>query len=117
MAAPSHDLAMLERNRLRPLGAAYLRRCLEGRGATVTAIAGELGISRKHLSNILGGRAALEEPLLTRLCRALGADPALIRPLAAPHRPATAGHGALAGSIRVVGDLTEPIDGWEIAAP
>ena len=114
MAVPPPSVAMLAHNRLRPLGAAYLRRCLERRGATITAVAVELGISRKHLSNILGGRAALEEPLLTQLCRLSGADPALIRPLAVqPGPPASSGHGALAGSLQIVGDVTEPIGDWE----
>jgi transcriptional regulator with XRE-family HTH domain len=116
MKALAASVTAIDRPRVRSVATAYLRRCLERRGATITAAAVELGISRKHLSNILGGRATLEEPLLTQLCRVSGADPALIRPLAVqPGPPASSGHGALAGSVQIVGDVTEPIGDWETA--
>jgi plasmid maintenance system antidote protein VapI len=45
----------------------------------VTALALELGISRKHLSNVLNGRVPLMEPLIDRLARAAGADVEALR--------------------------------------
>ena len=47
---------------LTPDGQRYLREKLAERGKTVTALAVELGVSRKHLSNILNGREPLLEP-------------------------------------------------------
>jgi len=61
-------------------GQNYLRKAMRERGITVTALANELGVSRKHLSNVLNGRAPLIDPLLHRLCRALSIAPASERP-------------------------------------
>ena len=48
---------------LLPVGRELVRRAMRARGLTVTALAAEVGISRKHLSNILNGHAPLVEPL------------------------------------------------------
>jgi Cro/C1-type HTH DNA-binding domain len=53
---------------LRPVGQRHLRNKMRERDTTVTALAKELGISRKHLSNVLNGHAPLIDPLLHRLC-------------------------------------------------
>ena len=53
-------------------GRRYLRARLEEAGKMVTALALELGISRKHLSNALNGRVPLMEPLIDLLARAAG---------------------------------------------
>ena len=44
---------------------------MAGRQVTVTGLAAEIGVSRKHLSNVLNGHVPLIDPLLGRLCRAL----------------------------------------------
>lgn len=48
-------------------GQSYLRKVMRERGMTVTALAKEVGVSRKHLSNVLNRRAPLIDPLLHRL--------------------------------------------------
>ena len=59
-------------------GQNYLRKVMREQGITVTALANELGVSRKHLSNVLNGRAPLIGLLLHRLCRALSIAPAFL---------------------------------------
>ena len=46
----------------------------------MTALAATLGVSRKHLSNVLNGRAPLVEPLAHRLASAAEVDPVLLEP-------------------------------------
>jgi antitoxin component HigA of HigAB toxin-antitoxin module len=100
---------------LRPAGQKYLRKAMAAHGKTVTALAAELGISRKHLSNVLNGRAPLIDPLLHRLCRALLISPALLVCLLDRGvRVEPAPHGFMKGSIVWHGDLTEPMEGWEM---
>jgi transcriptional regulator with XRE-family HTH domain len=100
---------------LLPVGRELVRRAMRARGLTVTALAAEVGISRKHLSNILNGHAPLVEPLTHRLAAAADVDPVLlgatIRP---PRRAPPARHGFMKGWIIAHGDLTEPMEGWEM---
>ena len=56
---------------LLPVGRDYLRNEIRERDATVTSLAKAVGVSRKHLSNVLNGHAPLLEPLLGQLCQAL----------------------------------------------
>jgi transcriptional regulator with XRE-family HTH domain len=98
-------------------GRSYLRKVMRERGMTVTALANELGISRKHLSNVLNGRAPLIDPLLNRLCRALGVAPAfLIGFLDHGERlePGESSYGCMRGSVVWHDDLTEPMEDWEM---
>ncbi len=100
---------------LLPVGRELVRRELRTRGLTVTALAAELGISRKHLSNILNGHSPLVEPLAHRLAEATGVDPVLLgATIRAPRRVAPARHGFMRGWIVAHGDLTEPMEGWEM---
>jgi transcriptional regulator with XRE-family HTH domain len=102
---------------LRPAGQTYVRKAMAAHGKTVTALAAELGISRKHLSNVLNGRAPLIDPLLHKLCRALLISPLFlvclldrgVRP-----EPGQSSYGCMKGSILWHGDLTEPMEGWEM---
>lgn len=50
---------------------------LEPRRLTVSEMAREMGVSRKHLSDIVNGRARLTPSVAVRLARALGTSPAL----------------------------------------
>lgn len=97
------------------VGRALVQRAMRARGLTVTGLAAELGISRKHLSNILNGHVPLVEPVAHRLAEALNLDPVLlgatVRP---PRRAPPARHGFLKGWIVAHGDLTEPMEGWEM---
>ena len=101
---------------LRAVGQYYLRNAMRERQTTVTALAAELGVSRKHLSNVLNGRAPLIDPLLHRLCRALGIAPAfLVCLLDYGLRVEPAPHGFMKGSVVWHDDLTEPMEeDWEM---
>ena len=125
-----------------------VRDAMRARGKTVTALARELGISRKHLSNVLNGHAPLVDPLLRRLGEATGVGAELLfalldygsdEPRPEPfgflrrlgeatgvdaelllalldygRPPEPAPFGALRGWIVEHGDLTEPMEGWEM---
>ncbi len=103
--------------RLLPAGQAVLLGAIRARSATITAVADGLGVSRKHLSNALHGRAPLSGGLLHALARALGVSPELINALATPSTGSfpVVEPGYARGMIADHGDLTEPMDGWEIA--
>lgn len=96
-------------------GQDVVRAALRERGLTVTGLAAELGISRKHLSNLVNGRVPLVDPLRARLCTLLGIEPELMACLVHDGRTdAPAPHGALKGTVVVSGDLTAPMEGWQI---
>jgi transcriptional regulator with XRE-family HTH domain len=97
-------------------GQNYLRKVMRERGTTVTALANDLGVSRKHVSSVLNGRAPLIDPLLHRLCRALGIAPAfLVCLLDYGLRVEPAPHGFMKGSVLWHDDLTEPMEeDWEM---
>lgn len=98
-------------------GRVILNRAILARDLTQTALAGELGISRKHLSNLLAGKVPLTEPLLGRLCGALDVDLILVRSLLkSGQRTAPKPHGSLRDTVRVIGDPTEPMTDWELPA-
>ena len=100
---------------LLPVARDYLRNEIHERGATVTSLAGAVGVSRKHLSNVLNGHAPLLEPLLGRLCQALTIEPTfLVCLLDYGPEPEPAGYGAMQGTIEVLADPTEPMEGWEM---
>ena len=100
---------------LLPVGRELVRRAMRARSLTVTALAAEVAISRKHLSNILNGHAPLVEPLAHRLAEAADVDPMLLGATIRPRRRvAPARHGFMKGWIVAHGDLTEPMEGWEM---
>ena len=100
---------------LLPVGRDYLRNAMRKRHATVTSLAKALGVSCKHLSNVLNGHAPLLEPLLGQLCQALMIEPSfLVCLLDYGPEPEPAGYGAMAGTIEVLVDPTEPMQGWEM---
>jgi transcriptional regulator with XRE-family HTH domain len=100
---------------LLPVGCDLVRRAMRARGLSVTALAATIGVSRKHLSNVLNGRAPLVEPLAHRLALAAEVDPVLLgAAIRVPRRTPLARHGAMKGWIVAHGDLTEPMEGWEM---
>ena len=100
---------------LLPPGQDVVRAALLERGQTVTGLAAELGVSRKHVSNLVNGRAPLVDPLRARLCTLLGIEPELMACLVHDGRTDTpAPHGAMKGTVVVSGDLSAPMEGWQI---
>lgn len=101
---------------LLPDGARYLRKKMSEQGKTITALAGDVGVSRKHLSNVLNGRAPLIDPLLGRLCRALGVERSFVSCfLDDGVRPgAGSAYGCMKGTVVWHDDLTAPMDDWEM---
>ena len=105
----------LHRPALLPVAQELLRDALRARGKTVTALASELGISRKHLSNVLNGRAPLSLPLMQALGAAVGVEPALLVCLLdRGPEPEPARYGFMKGTIEVLCDPTEPMTDWEM---
>ena len=117
LRAVAVSASTLDRDRpvLMDVGRDVLRDAMRARGKTVTALAAELGIPRKHLSNVLNGRAPLIDPLLRRLGEATGVGAELLLALLdyGPEPP-PAPFGALRGMIEMLGDPTEPMDAWEM---
>lgn len=94
-----------------PVAQERLRDALRARRKTATALAAELGISRKQLSNVLSGRAAPGLRLLLVLGAASGVDPELVISLL-DHGPVP--QGCMKGTIEVPCDPTEPLEDWEM---
>ncbi len=64
---------MLRRNRPpTPPGEIVRAHYLEPRGISVTRFAEVVGCSRKHMSNIVHGRARIEATMATRMAKVLG---------------------------------------------
>jgi transcriptional regulator with XRE-family HTH domain len=114
MPAPAVTLNA-EKPMLLPVGQELLRRAMEARGLSVTALAATLGVSRKHLSNVLNGHASPSLALLLALDDAVDVDAALLVSLLKRGRESErARSGAMKGWIIAHGDLTEPMEGWEM---
>jgi transcriptional regulator with XRE-family HTH domain len=100
---------------LLPVARELLRDALRARCKTVTALASELGISRKHLSNVLNGHAPLSLWLLLALGAAVDVEPALLVCLLdRGPEPEPARYGCMKGTIEVLCDPTEPMTDWEM---
>jgi transcriptional regulator with XRE-family HTH domain len=99
---------------LLPIAQDLLREALRAQRKTVTALAAELGMSRKHLSNVLHGHAPVAMPLLRRLGDTLGVEPELLPAGPRPRGPA--------GSLRLHAGLDRGAwrsdradgEGWEM---
>jgi transcriptional regulator with XRE-family HTH domain len=100
---------------LLPVAQELLRDALRAQRKTVTALASEIGVSRKHLSNVLHGHAPVAMPLMQRLCEALRIEPELVICLL-DHgpEPRPDPYGFMPGWIVAHGDLTLPMEGWEM---
>jgi transcriptional regulator with XRE-family HTH domain len=114
---PALPLATLDQRKpsLLPVGCGLVRRAMQARGLSVTALSSELGITRKHLSNVLNGHAPPSLALMRALGDAVGVDPVLLFCLLERGPgPKPAPYGSMKGTIEVLGDPTEPMEGWEM---
>jgi transcriptional regulator with XRE-family HTH domain len=114
---PALQLAKLDRGKpvLLPVAQDLLRDALRAKGKTVTALAAELRVSRKHLSKVLNGHARATISLMHHLCAAVGIEPELLFCLldhGAEPRPDP--YGFMPGWIVAHGDLTLPMEDWEM---
>jgi transcriptional regulator with XRE-family HTH domain len=114
MAAPAATLGA-DKPVLLPVGQELLRRAMRARGLSVTAVAATLGVSRKHLSNVLNGRAPIAMAPMQQLCQALGIAPELLVCLL-DHgcEPRPDPYGFMPGWIVAHDDLTLPMEDWEM---
>jgi transcriptional regulator with XRE-family HTH domain len=112
MALPQAQPASPVKDTLLPHGRFLVEQAMRRQGLSVAGLALKLGVSRKHMSNVLGGKVPLGEDLAERLARALDLDSTdviVLRhdgivplPLAS-FKPM---------KIEILGDPTEPIPGW-----
>lgn len=58
-------------------GESILDLCIEPSGQTITGAAKHLGVSRKHLSAVINGRASITADLAIRLAQAYGSTAGL----------------------------------------
>ena len=114
---PALPLARLDRDKpvLLPVAQEFLRAALRAKRKSVTALAAELNLSRKHLSNVLNGRAPVAMALMQRLCDALDLEPELLVCLL-DHgpEPRPDPYGFMPGWIVAHDDLTLPMEHWEM---
>jgi len=100
---------------LLPVGRDLVRRAMQERNLSVTALAAKIGVTRKHLSNVLNGHVPPSVALLRALGDASGVDSVLLFCLLRRRPgPKPARYGSMKGSIKVIGDPTEPMEGWEM---
>jgi transcriptional regulator with XRE-family HTH domain len=97
---------------LLPHGRHLLERAMRGQGFSITGFALKLGVSRKHLSNVLGGKVPLGADLADLIAGELDLGPEHLRVLR--HDGVTPGRrkGASPFGIVTLGDPTEPIPDW-----
>jgi addiction module HigA family antidote len=99
---------------LLPVGQQLVARIIRERGLTVQALAAALGMSRKHLSQVIHGRAPISADNLDRLARTIGISPELLSALVARRRGEW--REIRPGYVNMIeshGDLTEPME-WDI---
>lgn len=92
------------------------RRLVEGAMAehdlTIARLGLRLGISRKHISNVLAGKVPLGEALAERLADALDLDADELLDLRHDGVVPPSLADAMPMAIEIIGDPTEPIPGW-----
>lgn len=95
---------------------AVARRLVEAamreRGLSLTALSLRLGISRKHVSNVLGGRVPLGESMAERLAQALDLDVGELLDLRHDGLPAPRWRMGTRLGVEILGDPNEPIADW-----
>ncbi|HEX6010299.1 MAG TPA: helix-turn-helix domain-containing protein [Geminicoccaceae bacterium] len=97
---------------LLPHGRYLVTKAMGERGLSVTTLAATLGISRKHLSNVLNAAVPLGEGLAERLALALDLDPGdliILRHDGVVPPPLDSIEPM---KIEILGDPNEPILGW-----
>lgn len=66
-------------------GEMILDLCIEPTGQTIASAAEHLGVSRKHLSAVINGRARITANLAIRLAQAYGSSPEVFLRMQAAH--------------------------------
>jgi len=97
---------------LLPHGRFLVERAMREHDLTVSGLALRLGISRKHMSNVLSGKVPLGENLADRLAAELKLVPEHVRVL---RHDGIVPHGRTGPSpfgVTLLGDPTEPMSGW-----
>ena len=97
---------------LLPHGRFLVDRAMRAQRLSVTGLALRLGLSRKHLSNVLGGKVPLREDLAERLALALDLDPTHLTILRHDGIVPPPLDSMKPMQIEILGDPTEPIPGW-----
>ena len=97
---------------LLPHGRFLIERAMREHELSVTGLALRLGISRKHMSNVLGGRVPLGETLADRLAAELGLAPGHLRILRHDGIVPRGRTGPSPFTITLLGDPTEPMPDW-----
>lgn len=97
---------------LLPAGRELAIQAMAEQGLTVAALALQLGISRKHLSNVLHGHAPLGEALAERIALALGLEEQELADLRHDGVAVTTLASIPRMPIRVLADPTEPVEDW-----
>jgi lambda repressor-like predicted transcriptional regulator len=97
---------------LLPHGRYLVTKAMRERGLTVTKLAVELGISRKHLSNMLNAAVPLGEELADRIAAALDLAPEHLRVLRHDGVIPADLDRVEPFPITIIGDPTEPIPDW-----
>lgn len=112
MALPHPPAVRPLKDSLLSHGRFLVERAMQGHGLTVTSLALRLGISRKHLSNILGAKVPLSENLTDRLAAELQLDPELLRVLRHDGIVPRERSGRSPFGVILLGDPTEPMTDW-----
>ena len=112
MALAQAQSAPLIKDALLPHGRFLVERAMRAGGLSVTGLALRLGVSRKHMSNVLGGKVPLVEGLAVRLAVALDLDPVHLTILRHDGIVPPPLDSMKPMRIEILGDPTEPIPGW-----
>jgi plasmid maintenance system antidote protein VapI len=97
---------------LLPHGRYLVTQAMAERGFSVTSLAAAVGVSRKHLSNVLNATVPLRADLADRIAAALNLAPEHLRILR--HDGVITGRldEAAPMAITILGDVNEPIPDW-----
>jgi transcriptional regulator with XRE-family HTH domain len=100
---------------LLPVGRRLIEAAMREHGLTLTALGLRLGISRKHVSNVLGGKVPLSEAMADRLAEALDLDAGELLDLRHDGLVAPWWEAGTPLGIEILADPTEPIPDWSEA--
>jgi plasmid maintenance system antidote protein VapI len=110
-SAPLQSAAHLK-DTLVTTGRNLVTRKMDERSLSITALALRLGVSRKHVSGVLNGRAPLTEQFARQLAQALGLDADLLMTLRHRGRvPKPLSEVRMPGVV-LLSDPTEPMEHW-----
>ena len=112
MAVAAMRGAVPVKDGLLAVGRRLVDAAMRERGLSLTALSLQLGLSRKHVSNVLGGKVPLGEVIAERLAETLDLDAGELLDLRHDGvAPPPWQMGTPLGGV-VLGDPTEPIPDW-----